>query len=113
MDLAALQYSKALAHDGQAAFIKIAKRARRGIADNAAVNQLPSVAPLLQRDLRNTWQRLAKLIEGCGIPNHKYFGVSRYTEVILDTHSSRAICLDLQPIAGGRRRHARGPDHGF
>src|SRR5271168_1742252 len=85
-DLPAFQHGKALAHHGHVAFVKVAERSESGIARDAAVNQLCRISPLLDRYLRDPWQRLAISIEGRGIPNHKYLGVSEYCQVILDAH---------------------------
>jgi hypothetical protein len=38
LDFPALQHGKTLADYGHAAFVKVAERRRRGIADNAAAN---------------------------------------------------------------------------
>src|SRR6266853_6283773 len=103
MDKAALQYSKALANDSQVAFVKITKRRRRVFAGlfarhfttDALVKKLSHVAPLLDRHLRHARQRLAMLIERCRIANHKYFRMFGDTEVILDAHSTGAVCLRL------------------
>src|SRR5580658_6069217 len=57
MHLAGLQHRKALAHHGHAAFVEVAEWGRRGIAGHAVANQLPGIAPLLHRHLRDAWQR--------------------------------------------------------
>jgi hypothetical protein len=98
-DFAALHHSEALAHHGHAALVKVAKWARRGMADDAEVNQLPCIAPLLHRHLRDTGQGITVLIERGCIPNHKYLGVSGHSEVILNAHPPSAICFHIQPVA--------------
>src|SRR5260370_6913711 len=77
------------------------------------MDQLSCISPLLDCDLRNTREWRAVLVERCRIPNHKYLGMSRYGEVILDAHPPGAICLDLQPFACRRGRDAGCPDHGL
>src|SRR6266853_5280753 len=113
MELAGLQHSKTLAHYGHVPFIEIAKWARHRIAVDTAVDYFPCVAPLLDRDLRNTCQWLAVLIERCGIANHKDLGMPGHREVFLDAYQPGAVCLSAQPLASRRGRHTRGPDHGF
>src|SRR5260370_17751630 len=75
------------------------------------MDQLSCISPLLDCDLRITREWRAVLVERCRIPNHKYLGMSRYGEVILDAHPPGAICLDLQPFACRRGRDAGCPDH--
>src|SRR5258708_18078305 len=77
------------------------------------MHQLSCISPLLDCDLRNTREWRAVLVERCRIPNHKYLGLSRYGEVILDEHPPGAMCLDLQPFACRRGRDAGCPDHGL
>src|SRR6266481_4792501 len=112
-ELAALQHSKTLAHHGHVPFIEIAKWAWRAIAGNAAVNQSPCIAPLLNRHLCNTCQWLAVLIERCGIANHKDLGMAGHSQILLDAYPTGAVCLRAQLLACWRGRHTRGPDHGF
>ena len=61
--LPALQNRKALADDGQVAFVKVLKRSRRGLAGQPAVNQSACVTSLLDRNLRHAGQRRSFLIE--------------------------------------------------
>ncbi len=58
-----LQYREALAHDGHASFVKVAKRAWCGFAGNAVVNYFSGVAPLLHRYLSNTGEWLSAFLE--------------------------------------------------
>src|SRR5260370_8190771 len=98
MNLAALQHRKTLAHHGHAAFVEVAKWAGRGFADDTAANELRCVAPLLHRHLRNTWQRLAILIEGCRIADHKDLGMSGPSQHFLNPDPAAPVCPRLHPL---------------
>src|SRR6516225_6323940 len=63
LDLEAMQHSKTFTHDCHGSLIKVAKRTRRWVTCDAAMNQLSCIAPSLNCHLRNTWQRMAVLIE--------------------------------------------------
>src|ERR1700720_3801510 len=113
LDFAALQHRKAFAHHRHAAFVKVAKWAWGEFAHDAVVNHFSRVAPLLHRHLRDARQRFAVLIEGCRVPDYENLGVPWYRQIILYSHSPRAVCLHLQPLTCGRGSHSGSPDYGL
>src|SRR5260370_4563277 len=58
VDPSALQNSESLADDCHVAFVGISKRSRSRFSAGDPVNELASVASLLNRDLRNSTKRL-------------------------------------------------------
>src|ERR1700690_210667 len=84
LDFATLQYGKSLAHDGHTSFVKVAKRIGRTLASFTAMNHLRRIAPLLHCHLRNTWQRLAVLIERRSITHDKNLDMPRHREIFLN-----------------------------
>src|SRR5215813_2675512 len=110
---AALQYGKALANNGQIPLVEVAERRRSGLPADASVNQRPRVASLLYRDLRHARQRMTVAIERRSITEHEDLGVTCHGEIRLHADAAGAIRRRLEPRAGGRRRHPRGPDHGL
>jgi len=64
LDLATLQHGKTLADYGHAALVKVAEGTRRGIANDAVVNQLSCITPLLRATYAEV--RLTPLIAPCG-----------------------------------------------
>src|SRR5262249_17031564 len=113
LDFPALQHSETLTDYGHGALVKVAEGGRRGIANYAAVNQLPCVTPSLHRHLRNAWQRFAVLIERGRIADDENLGVSGYGEIFLNAYAPCAIRFDVQPLACWRGGNARGPDNCF
>src|SRR5277367_445682 len=69
--------------------------------------------PLLNRDLRNAGERLTLFLKRGRIANHKDLRMLGHGEVALNVHSSGTVGLDLQPLAGRRRRDTGCPDHGL
>src|SRR5690242_21732817 len=55
LDFAALQHSKTFADYRHAALVKVAKWTRKGTVNNATVNQLSRITPLLHCHLSNAW----------------------------------------------------------
>src|SRR5499425_101755 len=108
---AGLQDRETFADDRHRAFVEIAKRGRCGLAVDAAVNHLARIAALLHRDLSDAGQRPAVLIERGRIPDDEDLRVARHADIRLDANAARAIRRRLQPLAGGRGGHPRGPDH--
>ena len=74
LDFAGLQYSKTLANHGHASLVKVAEGPRSGTADDAVVNQLSGITPLLDRHLSDPGKRFAILIERRRIADHKNSG---------------------------------------
>src|SRR5580692_2081772 len=99
MQFAALQHCETFAHHGHIPLVEVAEWAWRRFAGDAALNHLRGVPPLLDRHLRNAWERLSVLSEGHGVPDDKYLGVAGHTEVILDAHPAGAVCLRVEPLA--------------
>src|ERR1700688_3497383 len=62
MDLAALEHGEAFAHHGHAAFVEVAKRARRGSTSDPAANHFRCIAPLLHGYLRHAGKGLPVLL---------------------------------------------------
>src|SRR5271154_4592794 len=113
MDLAAFKHRKSLADYGHAAFVKIAKLARRRIVRDATANQFPRVTPLLYRHLCHAWEWFAVLIERRSIADHEDLGMTGHRKIFLNAHPSSVVHLRFKPLACGRRSYARGPDHGL
>src|SRR5258708_39620726 len=98
----ALQNGEPLANHGHIPFVEIAewKRCRR--TRHARAYQPPRVPSWLYCYLRDAWQRLAVLIERCGVAHNQNLGMSRYRQVLLYPHPPSTVCLRAQPFAGGR-----------
>jgi len=111
LDFAALQDSKTFAHYSHAALVKVAERGRRGIANNAVVNKLSRITPLLHRYLSNPWQGFAILVKRRRVSDHENLRVSRHSQIAQNAYPPRPICLDIQPLAHRRRCNARSPDY--
>src|SRR5215469_1084335 len=112
-DLPALQHSEALADHSHAALVKVVERGRRGIPNNAVVNQLCRITPLLHRYLSKPRQGFAILVKRRRIAHHKNLRVSGHSKIFLNTYPSGAIRFGVQPLACGRGCDARSPDDGF
>src|SRR5580700_4270722 len=65
LDLSRLQDGETLANHRHVSFVPVTKRRELRFADNPTVNQLPHVASLLHRDLRDARQGLSILFERC------------------------------------------------
>src|SRR5215472_8066578 len=113
LDFATLQHRKTLAHDGHAALVKVTEGTKRWFANNAVVNQLSCITPLLHRHLRYTWQRFAVLIEGHRIADNENLGISGHGKVFLNAYPPCVIHFGIQPLARGRGCDACSPDHRF
>src|ERR1700739_137504 len=112
-DFRALQHRKTLADYGHGALVKVAEGTRRRIANDAAVNQLSCITPLLHCHLCNARKGFAVLIEGCRIAHDENLGMCWHCEIFLNANPPCTIHLDVQPLSRGRRRHPSSPDHGF
>src|SRR5262249_34864636 len=86
LDLAALQYGEALAHDGQGALVEIAKWRRLLSAGYAAANEFSCIPSLLHSHLRHAGKGFAVLLEYRGIANHKDFRMSGHSQIVLNAH---------------------------
>ena len=49
--------------------------------------------------------------DGSSVTDHEDLRMAGHAKILLDTHAAGAIRLRLEPLAGLRRRHPRGPDH--
>src|SRR5438874_8393356 len=76
-----LQHGEPFADHRHAPLVEVAERPRRGLSGDTAVDQLPGVAPLLDRDLRDAGLRLAVLVERRGIAHNEDFRMSRHGQV--------------------------------
>src|SRR5215510_12015442 len=63
IDEAAVQHSKALADDSHRSFVEVPERLQGGLPRDASANQLPRIAALLHRNLRDAGERTTVLIE--------------------------------------------------
>src|SRR5215472_1119501 len=95
LDLPALQNGEAPAHYGHVALIEIAKWRRFLATGYPAVNEFSCITSLLHSHLRDAGKRLAVLLECCGIANNKDFGMSGHSQIFLNAHPPRAVCLNL------------------
>ena len=73
ISFAALKYGEALANDGKIAFVEVTKRRSGRLSLYSSANQPGRILSLLQRDLRDTRQCFAILIEGGRIADDEDF----------------------------------------
>ena len=105
-----LQHGEALPHDSHAAFVEVPERARRGLTRDPPADEPSRVAPLLHRDLGDAGERLPVLLEYGGVTDHEDLRMPRDAQVGPHLDAAGPIRRDGQPLPGGRRRHAGGPD---
>src|SRR5260370_42270239 len=95
VDSPALQDGAPLSHYRHVALVEVPERSRGGLSSDTSVNQPPRIAPLLHRHLGDAGQRLAILVERCGITDHEDLPVPGHREVGLDPYTAGAIRLAL------------------
>jgi hypothetical protein len=92
-NLAALQYGEAFPDYGEIPFVEVTKRFQRSLPGNLSSDKFADVTSLLYRNLRNTGQWFAVLLQRCGIADDEDFGVVLHGQVRSDFHSASAIHL--------------------
>src|SRR5438128_3364827 len=110
MESSALQHGEALPHDSHVAFVEVAERTRRRLSRDPPADEPSRVAALLHRDLRVPGERPPILQEYGRVTDHEDLRMPRDAQVGLYLDASGPIRRDGQPLPGGRRRHAGGPD---
>jgi hypothetical protein len=112
LDLPALQQCESFSDDSEASSVEISEGNRGCTARDSAIDEPRGVSPLLDGDLRHSWQRIAVLIERSRIADHKDLGVARHGKIRLNANPTSAICRNAQPFTSGGGGNPGGPNQG-
>src|ERR1700751_4781534 len=82
---------KPSAHDRHFTPVEIAKRAWLGFACCEPLNCPAGIAPLLNRDLCDAWQRAAALVQTRSITDHEDFAIARNSKSLVHAHAASVI----------------------
>jgi hypothetical protein len=110
MNLAALQYSEAFPDYGEIPFVEVTKRSRQISPRNLSSDKFSNVTSLLNRNLRDTRQWFAVLLQRCRVADDEDFGVILHGQVRLNSHPASAVRLCFQPLSCRRWGDPSGPD---